>query len=129
MPHVVLLRDSIFDNGQYTGGGPDVAWQLRKLLSGWGDRCPPYGLRLIRSASQLLRQFVQPLRHSVPFDVLKRLAIYAGCSAIGFAAFVGENQNVLSVHLVVQSIEAKVGRSLRFVVQRRLQLLNAWGSC
>jgi hypothetical protein len=36
MPHVVLLGDSIFDNGEYTGGGPDVASQLRKLLSGWG---------------------------------------------------------------------------------------------
>ncbi len=37
MPHLVLLGDSIFDNAQYTGGGPDVASQLRKLLpSGWG---------------------------------------------------------------------------------------------
>jgi hypothetical protein len=36
MPHVVLLGDSIFDNGQYTGGGLDVASQLRKLLPGWG---------------------------------------------------------------------------------------------
>jgi hypothetical protein len=32
--------------------------------------------------------------------------------------------SIFSVHLVVQSIEAKLGRSLRFVVQRRLQLLN-----
>src|SRR5215469_4452678 len=36
MPHLVLLGDSIFDNGQYTAGGPDVTSQLRKLLpSGW----------------------------------------------------------------------------------------------
>jgi hypothetical protein len=34
--HVVLLGDSIFDNGAYTGGGPDVVTQLRPLLpSGW----------------------------------------------------------------------------------------------
>ena len=36
MPHVVLLGDSVFDNGAYTGGGPDVITQLRGLLpSGW----------------------------------------------------------------------------------------------
>src|SRR5262245_28955301 len=33
MPHVVLLGDSIFDNGAYTQGGPDVITQLRGILS------------------------------------------------------------------------------------------------
>ena len=32
MPHVVLLGDSIFDNGAYTRGGPDVITQLRGVL-------------------------------------------------------------------------------------------------
>src|SRR6266513_2392386 len=85
---------------------------------------PPYGLRSIRSTFQLLRQFVQPLLHPVRFDVLERLAVYACCSAVRFATFVGKSHHVFSVHLVVQSIEAKVGRSLRFAVQRLLQLLN-----
>lgn len=31
-PHLVLLGDSIFDNGAYTGGKPDVIAQLRKIL-------------------------------------------------------------------------------------------------
>jgi hypothetical protein len=31
-PHVVLLGDSIFDNGAYVGQGPDVAAQLRAVL-------------------------------------------------------------------------------------------------
>ena len=36
MPHVVLLGDSILDNGAYTGGGPDVVTQLRAALpAGW----------------------------------------------------------------------------------------------
>ena len=36
MGHVVLLGDSIFDNGAYTDGGPDVVTQLRELLpAGW----------------------------------------------------------------------------------------------
>lgn len=36
MPHVVLFGDSIFDNGAYTSGGPDVVTQLRRVLpAGW----------------------------------------------------------------------------------------------
>jgi hypothetical protein len=40
MPHLVLLGDSIFDNGAYTGGGPDVIAQVRPLLpAGWSATC------------------------------------------------------------------------------------------
>lgn len=36
MKHIVLLGDSIFDNGRYTMGGPDVISQVRQLLPvGW----------------------------------------------------------------------------------------------
>jgi hypothetical protein len=36
MGHVVLLGDSIFDNGAYVSGGPDVVAQLRVALpAGW----------------------------------------------------------------------------------------------
>jgi hypothetical protein len=36
MPHVALLGDSIFDNGAYVRGGPDVVTQLRGFLPvGW----------------------------------------------------------------------------------------------
>ena len=36
MPHLVLLGDSIFDNGAYVAGGPDVVTQLRERLpAGW----------------------------------------------------------------------------------------------
>jgi hypothetical protein len=36
MPHIVLLGDSIFDNGAYTAGAPDVVAHLRSLLPpGW----------------------------------------------------------------------------------------------
>jgi hypothetical protein len=31
MAHIVLLGDSIFDNGRYTDGGPDVISQVRQL--------------------------------------------------------------------------------------------------
>lgn len=32
MPHLILLGDSIFDNGVYVQGGPDVCQQLREIL-------------------------------------------------------------------------------------------------
>ena len=36
MSHLVLLGDSIFDNGAYTEGGPDVVSQVRRVLPpGW----------------------------------------------------------------------------------------------
>ena len=36
MSHVILLGDSIFDNGAYVRGGPDVIRQLRGVLpAGW----------------------------------------------------------------------------------------------
>jgi len=36
MPHLILLGDSIFDNGPYTAGGPDVVLQVRDILpQGW----------------------------------------------------------------------------------------------
>ena len=36
MKHIVLLGDSIFDNGAYVDGGPDVIKQLRsKLPQDW----------------------------------------------------------------------------------------------
>ncbi|SNT32474.1 Lysophospholipase L1 [Noviherbaspirillum humi] len=34
MPHLILLGDSIFDNGSYTGGKPDVIAQVRERLPG-----------------------------------------------------------------------------------------------
>src|SRR5690348_4873989 len=81
-------------------------------------------LRSLRFRSSFLDLTARPLLQPVLFDVLKCLAVYACCSAIRFATFIGKCHHVFSVHLVVQSIEAKVGRSLRFVVQRRLQLLR-----
>ena len=36
MPHIILLGDSIFDNGKYTAGGPAIIDQVRQALpNGW----------------------------------------------------------------------------------------------
>src|SRR6516164_10645483 len=63
---------------------------------------PPYREWLIGSAFQLFRQLIQPSLSSVRLDVLECLAVHSCCTAIGFAAFVGEGQDILSIHLVVQ---------------------------
>ena len=67
----------------------------------------PHRKWLIGSAFQLLRQFVQPTLYSVLLDVLERLIVHSCCSAIGFAARVGECQKVLAIHLVVQGYRSE----------------------
>jgi hypothetical protein len=54
-PHVVLLGDSIFDNGAYTRGAPDVVTHLRRLLpAGWrATLCAVDGATTRGLASQL----------------------------------------------------------------------------
>jgi lysophospholipase L1-like esterase len=55
--HVVLLGDSIFDNGAYTGGEPDVVTHLRKVLpGGWhATLCAVDGATIAELADQLPR--------------------------------------------------------------------------
>lgn len=57
MPHIVLLGDSIFDNGAYTGGAPDVVSHLRSLLpAGWrASLAAVDGATTGRLAAQLAR--------------------------------------------------------------------------
>src|SRR5438105_6472516 len=113
--HRRRFRDAIFYRGN----------SERTLTTpGLRNHHPSHRLRSIRSPSQLSRQFVQPSPDSVLLDVVELLAVHSRSSAMGLAAFVGEAQNILPVHLVVQSIEPIARRSLRFIVQRLLQLLN-----
>ena len=83
-----------------------------------------HGVRSIRSLPQFGRQFVQPPVAAVRLDVLEGLAVHPRRAVVGTAAQVGELQDVSSVHLVVQPVEPIPGRSLRFGMQRRLELLN-----
>jgi hypothetical protein len=55
--HVVLLGDSIFDNGAYTGAEPDVITHLRSILpAGWAATlCAVDGSTTLDLAAQLSR--------------------------------------------------------------------------
>ena len=56
-PHIVLLGDSIFDNGAYTGTEPDVITHLRSILpAGWAATlCAVDGNTTLDLAAQLPR--------------------------------------------------------------------------
>lgn len=70
MAHLVLLGDSIFDNGAYTGGGPAVIGQVRKRIPvGWrATLCAVDGASIMDVGAQLPR---------VPRDA-ERLALSIG---------------------------------------------------
>ena len=57
MAHIILLGDSIFDNGVYVSGGPDVVKQLREVLpTGWSASLLAVDGAITRSvASQVTR--------------------------------------------------------------------------
>jgi hypothetical protein len=95
----------------------------------FGDENATHGLRLVRLPSQVIRQFVQPLRDAVRLDVRERLAIDPRRATVGAAAVEGEVQDVATVHLVVKRVEAIAGRSLRFGMQRLLEFPNLFRRC
>jgi hypothetical protein len=87
----------------------------------FGDGDPPHGLWLVRLLSQVFGQFVQPALDAVGLDVRR--------AVVGTAAVEGEFQDVATVHLVVQQVEAIAGRSLRFGMQRLLEFPNLRWRC
>jgi len=62
------------------------------------------------------RQFTEPPLHPVRFDIRELLTVYTRCALIGAALGIGVRQNVVTADLVVQSVEAITGFSLRFCV-------------
>ncbi|WP_171046655.1 SGNH/GDSL hydrolase family protein [Pseudarthrobacter sp. NamE5] len=75
--HVVLLGDSIFDNGAYVGGSPDVVAQLRGELPDW--RCTLLALDGDVTAG-VLRQLA-----SLPADATHLVVSVGGNDALGYA--------------------------------------------
>jgi hypothetical protein len=96
MGHVVLLGDSVFDNGAYVAGGPDVAAQLRVRLpeaAGWRvTRLAIDGAMIGGVASQLGR---------LPSDATQLVVSVGGNDALGYAAV---------FELRVNSVGEAVGR-------------------
>jgi hypothetical protein len=95
--HIVLLGDSIFDNGAYTGGGPDVVTQLRGVLpEGWRAT-------LLAEDGATTRELGIPLRY-VPDDGTHLVISMGGNDAL---------QNIDLLNLPVDSTAAAFGALAR----------------
>ncbi len=84
MSHVVLLGDSIFDNGVYVAGGPDVVRQVRQILpEGWrASLLAVDGAVTSGVASQLRR---------LPEDATHLVVSVGGNDALGYSYLLGES--------------------------------------
>lgn len=66
MPHVVLLGDSIFDNGSYVPGEPDVVRQLQaRLPAGWRATLLAVDGAVTESVAPQLRRLAPDATHLV----------------------------------------------------------------
>ena len=75
---MVLLGDSIFDNGIYVSGGPDVAQQLQ-------DELPPGWRTTLRAIDGDVTTGVSRQLRSVPSDATHLVVSVGGNDALGFA--------------------------------------------
>jgi hypothetical protein len=76
--HLVLLGDSIFDNGAYVAGGPDVAAQVREALP------PGWQVTMLAVDGDVTAGVLRQLR-SVPADATQLVVSVGGNDALGFA--------------------------------------------
>jgi len=82
MKHVTLLGDSVFDNGAYVGGGPDVVTQLRQRLpAGWRAALAAVDGGVIRDIPRQLER--------LPDDATHLVISVGGNDALDFSAVLG----------------------------------------
>lgn len=100
MRHVILLGDSIFDNGFYTGGGPDTAASLRELL-GPEDRVTLAAVDGART-DQIQAQLAE-----LPADATHLAVSVGGNDALGFLNIIQDPaDSVLGVGLRLHGMRA-----------------------
>jgi hypothetical protein len=91
--HVVLLGDSIFDNGAYVGGGPDVISQLRQELPGW--KCS-----LLAIDGDIITGVARQLRN-LPPDATYLVVSAGGNDALGYAPLLQERPGSVAEALLM----------------------------
>jgi hypothetical protein len=102
MSHIVLLGDSIFDNGVYVPGQPDVVKQLRSSLpDGWrATLCAVDGAVTRSVAGQLAR---------IPSDATHLVVSVGGNDALGEAHLLSS-----SVRMVAEAVSLLAEAQERF---------------
>lgn len=107
MPHLVLLGDSIFDNGRYTGGGPDVIAQVRKFLP------PAWKASLLAVDGATTRSLPAQLAR-VPADASHMVLSVGGNDALG-----AESILRVPVESVGQALSLLAGAASEFEARYR----------
>ncbi len=121
MAHVVLLGDSIFDNGAYVAGGPDVVTQLRPLLPpGWSATlCAVDGAVVDDVARQLAR---------IPADATHLVVSAGGNDALGHVDLLNRPARSAAEVLglladAAGAFESRYRRMLATVMDRKLPVV------
>ena len=121
MAHVVLLGDSIFDNGAYVAGGPDVVTQLRALL-------PPDWSATLRAVDGAVVDDVARQLTRIPADVTHLVISAGGNDALGHIDLI--NRPACSTAEVLglladaaSAFETRYRRMLAGIVRRKLPVV------
>jgi hypothetical protein len=120
MSHLVLLGDSILDNGAYVGGGPDVVRQVRqKLPTRWDATLLAVDGAVTRGVAGQLA--------GLPRDATHLVVSAGGNDALGASHLLG--QSVASVAEAVSMLEvaqarfaSDYGAMLKAAMETRLEI-------
>ena len=87
-----------------------------KLPLGFRDKHSSDGVWSVSLLLERNRQFAEPPLHPIRLDVREVLSIHTRCAFVRAALSIGVSQDILTVNLVVQRVEAIPGFRLRFRV-------------
>lgn len=128
MPHVVLLGDSIFDNAAYTGGGPDVATQVRKLLpAAWGVSLLAVDGSTTANIPEQMHRLPREASHLVLSVGGNNALMYA--SRLGISLFGFQEASTSNALESLADISGEFKLEYRSAVQRCLQAKLPLGIC
>jgi hypothetical protein len=82
MKHVALLGDSVFDNGAYVSGGPDVGVQLRTVLR-------DYNVTMLARDGAVMADLADQIRR-LPSGVSHLVVSIGGNDALGYSGILQE---------------------------------------
>jgi hypothetical protein len=121
--HVVLLGDSVFDNGAYVGGGPDVGQQLqRRLPSGWRATLAAVDGATVTGVARQLQ--------GMPGDASHLVISVGGNDALGQARILEEGARSVAEALIrVADAAAAFERNYRGMLEEVLRLQIPTGVC
>jgi lysophospholipase L1-like esterase len=116
--HVVLLGDSVLDNGAYVGNGPDIAQQLRKRL-------PAGGRATLAATDGSITENVRLQLKLVPADATHLVVSVGGNDALRYSEVLQEKASSMSEALdkladVRERFMADYGTMLDAVAARNL---------